>query len=142
MSTNLSNLAQLFDEGDTTYEDISSSYPDYLEIVKGQSSMTKGPTSNLNITNSPILSVKRFHSKMSSGGGDQPMSKSILKNKSDSSTNFQHNRQRSGTGANGKKGRQKNMTGISELSKLSKQTSEIAPISVNNSNDAVRPGKL
>ena len=101
MSTNLSNLAQLFDEGDTTYEEISSSYPDYLEIVKGQSSMT----ANLNMTNSPILSVKRFHSKMSSGGGDQPMGKSILKNKSDSSTNFQHNRQRSGTSTNGKKGR-------------------------------------
>ena len=70
MSTNLSNLAQLFDEGDTTYEDISSSYPEYLDIAKGQSSMTRYPTSNLNITNSPILSVKKFHSKMSSGGGD------------------------------------------------------------------------
>ena len=71
MSANLSNLTQLFDEGDTTYEDINSNYPDYLELAKGQSMMTKGPPStNLNVTNSPILSVKRFHSKMSSGGGD------------------------------------------------------------------------
>ena len=115
MSANLSNLANDFGEGDTTYEDISSShYPSYFELAKGQSGTTKGPPSTLNVTNSPLEVQAQFHSKMSAGGGDQLVSKSILKNKSDSSSTFRH-QQRQRAGTSGKEPRSNDMAGIGGL---------------------------
>ena len=48
MSANLSNLANEFGDGDTTYEDINSGhYPSYFELAKGQGGVPKGPPSAL-----------------------------------------------------------------------------------------------
>ena len=120
MSANLSSLANEFADGDTTYDDIDgTNYPSYIDLAKGHSMITKGTTSN--ITNSPI-EPQRFHfAKMSSGEGDQKLNKSILKNKSDTSSNIHHQRMKTGT-TTGKKSRSrpKHISGIERLKPTTK----------------------
>ena len=85
----------------------------------------------------------RFHSKVSAGGGDQPVSKAILKDKSDSSSTFHHH-QRQRTGTAGGKSRPAPLVGKERVQAASRQVSEATPASMafQNSADGEREGTL
>ena len=94
MSHNLSNFASLFEE--ESAPETSDSHPSHQQIKKLYK-VTKGPQSYYNKPNSPVLSVKKFNSKLSSGHKERPPSgktRPILKNKSDvdSTNNLLHSR--------------------------------------------------